>query len=111
MTSFFEELNDPAWMLELVPFTGLLVDEDDLEAAMKIGFRLEALGDPLRIKRRALSEDLDVGPEMNRGAALARLGALLEFRAGLAAREWLRVGLASAPDRGRQVGRQGVHDR
>ena len=89
-------------MLELLPLAGLLVDEDDLEAAMKIGLRLEALGDALRIERSTLSEDLDVGPKMNRGAALAGLGALLELRAGLAALEWLRVGLAPTPDRGRQ---------
>ena len=80
-----EKIDDATRMLELLTLTGLLVDEQDLETSMKIGLRLEALGDALGVECSTLAEDVGVGPKVNRGAALAGLPTLLELSARLAA--------------------------
>ena len=97
-------------MLELLALAGLLVDEDDLEPPMQIGLCFETIRHTLRIESSPLAENLRIGPEMNRGAALAGLPSALELCACLSSYVWLRIGFAPAPNRGLELRRERIDD-
>ena len=111
---FQEVVGEPPVVRVFLAGDGLLrlVDEDDAEAAVEVGLRLEPVADLLRVEREP-PEDLRVGPEADgRPAAAHLLGRdLRDLRGRLPLRVRLPPVVPVAPHVDRHLGREGADDR